>query len=67
MSDAESSGSPSRPDSLSMAVVRNVVLHIAAEALLPETPPAATALLADELAPTLADLVAPDGGQDPDR
>lgn len=48
----------------SMAIVRNVVLRLAAEALLPDTPPEALDLLADDLVPTLADLVG-DIGEEP--
>jgi len=43
----------------SSAVVRRILLHIAAPVLVEETPPAAEALLVDELSETLADLFAP--------
>jgi len=43
----------------SSAVVRRILLHIAAPVLVEETPPAAEALLVDEVAETLADLFAP--------
>ena len=39
-----------------VAIVRNILLHIAAE-VLPDTPPAAEALLVDDLSETLADLL----------
>jgi hypothetical protein len=48
----------------SMAIVRNVVLQLAAEALLPDAPPEALALLADDVVPTLAELVG-DVGEEP--
>ncbi|PYQ45460.1 MAG: hypothetical protein DMF77_04075 [Acidobacteria bacterium] len=41
----------------SFAVVRNILMHIAAGVLVHETPPAAEALLVDDLAETLADLL----------
>ncbi len=41
----------------SAAVVRNILMHIAAGVLVHETPPAAEALLVDDLAETLADLL----------
>ena len=43
----------------SAAVVRNILMHIAAGVLVHETPPAAEALLVDDLAETLADLLRP--------
>jgi len=43
----------------SPAVVRRILMHIAAPVLVEETPPAAEALLVDEVAETLADLFAP--------
>jgi hypothetical protein len=43
----------------SLAVVRNILMHIAAGVLVEETPPAAEALLVEELAETLADLLQP--------
>ena len=43
----------------SPAVVRRILLHIAAPVLADETPPAAEALLVDEVSETLADLFAP--------
>jgi hypothetical protein len=43
----------------SFAVVRNILMHIAAGVLVEETPPAAEALLVDEVAVTLADLLQP--------
>ena len=43
----------------SLAVVRNILMHIAAEVLVEETPPAAEALLVDDLADTLGDLLRP--------
>ena len=42
-----------------LAVVRNILMHIAAGVLVEETPPAAEALLIDDLAETLADLLRP--------
>jgi hypothetical protein len=41
----------------SAAIVRNILMHIAAGVLVHETPPAAEALLVDDLAETLADLL----------
>ena len=41
----------------SIAIVRNILMHIAAGVLVHETPPAAETLLVDELAETLADLL----------
>jgi len=43
----------------SSAVVRRILLHIAAPVLVEVTPPAVEALLVDELSETLADLFAP--------
>jgi hypothetical protein len=43
----------------SPAVVRRILLHIAAPVLADETPRAAEALLVDEVSETLADLFAP--------
>ena len=43
----------------SLAVVRNILMHIAAGVLVEETPPAAEALLVEEVADTLADLLQP--------
>ena len=43
----------------SLAVVRNILVHIAAGVLVEETPPAAEALLVDEVSETLADLLEP--------
>jgi hypothetical protein len=42
------------------AMVRNILMHIAAGVLVHETPPAAEAMLVDELSETLADLLRPD-------
>jgi hypothetical protein len=39
------------------AIVRNILMHIAAGVLVHETPPAAEMLLVDDLAETLADLL----------
>ena len=39
------------------AIVRNILMHIAAGVLVHETPPAAETLLVDDLAETLADLL----------
>jgi hypothetical protein len=39
------------------AIVRNILMHIAAGVLVHETPPAAERLLVDDLAETLADLL----------
>jgi hypothetical protein len=49
----------------SRAVVRNILMHIAAGVLVEETPPAAEALLVDEVSETLADLLRPpsNGGE----
>jgi hypothetical protein len=44
----------------SIAIVRNILMHIAAGVLVHETPPAAEALLVDDLAETLADLLGQD-------
>ena len=41
----------------SLAVVRNILMHIAAPVLAEETPPTAEALLVEDLAETLADLL----------
>ncbi len=46
----------------SAAVVRNILMHIAAGVLVHETPPAAEALLVDDLAETLADLLRQEEG-----
>ena len=43
----------------SFAVVRNILMHIAAAVLVEETPPAAEALLVEAVAETLADLLLP--------
>jgi len=43
----------------SSAVVRRILLHIAAPVLVEETPPAGESRLVDELSKTLADLFAP--------
>ena len=43
----------------SFAVVRNILMHIAAGVLVEETPPAAEALLVEEVSGTLADLLEP--------
>jgi hypothetical protein len=43
----------------SIAIVRNILMHIAAGVLVHETPPAAETLLVDDLAETLADLLRP--------
>ena len=46
----------------SFAVVRNILMHIAGAVLVEETPPAAEALLVEEVSETLADLLqAPSG------
>jgi hypothetical protein len=39
------------------AIVRNILMHIAAGVLVHETPPAAETLLVEDLAETLADLL----------
>ena len=44
----------------SFAVVRNILMHIAAGVLVEETPPEAEALLVDALAETLSDLLRED-------
>jgi hypothetical protein len=44
----------------SIAIVRNILMHIAAGVLVHETPPAAETLLVDDLAETLADLLRPE-------
>ena len=41
----------------SAAVVRNILMHIAAGVLVHETPPAAEALLVDDLTETLSDML----------
>ena len=41
------------------AVVRNILMHIAAGVLVEETPPEAEALLVEEVSGTLADLLEP--------
>jgi hypothetical protein len=41
----------------SLAVVRNILMHIAAGVLVEETPPAAEGLLVEEVSETLADLL----------
>ena len=41
----------------SAAIVRNILMHIAAGVLVHETPAAAEMLLVDDLAETLADLL----------
>lgn len=41
----------------SFAVVRNILMHIAAGVLVEETPAAAEALLVEDVAETLADLL----------
>jgi hypothetical protein len=43
----------------SFAVVRNILMHIAAGVLVEDTPPAAEALLVEEVSGTLADLLEP--------
>ena len=43
----------------SFAVVRNILMHIAAAVLVEETPAEAEALLVDEVSETLADLLEP--------
>jgi hypothetical protein len=43
----------------SLAVVRNILIHIAAGVLVEETPPAAEALLVEEVSEALADLLEP--------
>jgi hypothetical protein len=43
----------------SFAVVRNILMHIAAAVLVEETPAEAEALLVDEVSETLADLLQP--------
>jgi len=43
----------------SLAVVRNILMHIAAGVLVEETPAEAEALLVDEVSETLADLLEP--------
>jgi hypothetical protein len=42
-----------------MAVVRNILLHIAAGVLLPETPPAAEEILIEEVTEVLAEMALP--------
>ena len=49
----------------SSAVVRNILIHLAGAVLVEETPPAAEALLVDEVSETLADLLRPLGADDP--
>jgi len=46
----------------SLAVVRNILMHIAAGVLVEDTPPAAEALLVEEVSETLADLLRPSSG-----
>ena len=46
----------------SLAVVRNILMHIAAGVLVEETPPEAEALLVEEVSATLADLLQPASG-----
>jgi hypothetical protein len=46
----------------SFAVVRNILMHIAAGVLVEETSPAAEALLVEEVSETLADLLQPSSG-----
>jgi hypothetical protein len=46
----------------SLAVVRNILIHIAAGVLVEETPPAAEALLVEEVSEALADLLEPSSG-----
>ena len=41
------------------AIVRNILMHIAAGVLAEETPPTAEALLVEEVSGTLADLLEP--------
>ena len=48
----------------SLAVVRNILMHIAAGVLVEETPAEAEALLVDDLAETLADLLRPSATRD---
>jgi hypothetical protein len=43
----------------SFAVVRNILMHIAGGVLVEETPPAAEALLVEEVSAILADLLRP--------
>jgi hypothetical protein len=43
----------------SAAIVRNILVHIAAGVLVHETPPAAETLLVEEVSGTLADLLEP--------
>jgi hypothetical protein len=43
----------------SFAVVRNILMHIAGGVLIEETPPAAEALLVEEVSEILADLLQP--------
>jgi hypothetical protein len=43
-----------------MAVMRNILLHIAAGVLLPDTPPAAEAILVEEVTEVLAEMALPD-------
>jgi hypothetical protein len=43
----------------SFAVVRNILMHIAAGVLVEETPAEAETLLVDEVSETLADLLRP--------
>ena len=46
----------------SLAVVRNILIHIAAGVLVEDTPPAAEALLVEEVSEALADLLQPSSG-----
>jgi hypothetical protein len=46
----------------SFAIVRNILMHIAAGVLVEETPAEAEALLVEELAETLTDLLQPSPG-----
>jgi hypothetical protein len=43
----------------SIAVVRNILLHIAAGVLLPDTPPAAEAILVEGITEVLAEMLLP--------
>jgi hypothetical protein len=46
-------------ESDSIAVVRNILLHIAAGVLLPDTPPAAEAILIEEVTEVLGEMLLP--------
>jgi hypothetical protein len=49
----------------SLAVVRNILLHIAAGVLLPDTPPAAEEILVEEVTEVLGELSLDSRGDSP--